>query len=108
MQDDIPTTMPRNRRIVSCTFLDEIGLLTRIVQAGFPNSTPPTAEAILRFLTEPRNNHDHLKFKHHSRESAEAEINRMQRSHYYKDTGRLRPYYNSELGAWYVGNSKYT
>jgi hypothetical protein len=51
-----------------------------------------------------RNNHDLLKYKHDTRESAEAEIRRMQQSNNYKDSELLNSYYNSELGGWFVGN----
>lgn len=50
------------------------------------------------------NNHDNLKHKHPTKESAEREIHRM------KSVGkdgceRLNAYYNDGLDGWYVGNS---
>ena len=56
--------------------------------------------------SNPNNNHDQQKYKHATRESAEAEIQRMQRMGV-KGSERLKAYYNSELDGWYVGRSKY-
>mmetsp|Transcript_30611 Transcript_30611/g.65776 ORF Transcript_30611/g.65776 Transcript_30611/m.65776 type:complete len:208 (+) Transcript_30611:138-761(+) len=53
-----------------------------------------------------RRNHDHLKHRHVSRASAEAEVYRMrQNSHIYEGTERLNAYYNERLQAWFVGRS---
>jgi outer membrane protein assembly factor BamD (BamD/ComL family) len=54
------------------------------------------------------NNHDHLKHKHPSRESAESEIRRMRSSPDYDDdeSEMLNSYYNPKLGGWFVGKSK--
>jgi ribosomal protein L37E len=53
------------------------------------------------------NNHDHLKYKHASRASAEAEVRRMQSSRGYPGSERLRAYYNPEHTGYFVGNGKY-
>eukprot|EP00957_Ditylum_brightwellii_P085768 6524536-Ditylum_brightwellii.AAC.1 len=54
-----------------------------------------------------RNNHDHLKHRHSSREDAEREIRRMQGSGRYSDTETLRSYYNEDYDAWLVGNRRW-
>ena len=56
--------------------------------------------------SNPYINHDHMKHQHASRESAIAEVNRMQQ-HGYEGSGRLNVYYNRQLEGWYVGRSKY-
>jgi hypothetical protein len=48
------------------------------------------------------NNHDEEKYKHSSRESAEAEARRMQQG----ESRKVNAYYNHELRGWYVGRSK--
>ena len=57
-------------------------------------------------LSNLSNNHDHLKFRHTSEESAEREITRIRRCGRDVD-GSLVSYYNTELKAWFVGNSQY-
>jgi hypothetical protein len=52
------------------------------------------------------NNHDHLKRPHNDRDSAEAEIRRMQRIGAH-GSGRLNAYYNPDRGQWFVGKSSY-
>jgi hypothetical protein len=52
--------------------------------------------------SNPRNNHDDVKYKHSSRELAEAEARRMQAG----ESRRVNAYYNRELNGWYVGRSK--
>ena len=55
-----------------------------------------------------RNNHDHQKRRHPTKEYADhAVIRRMKQSGRYKNTDRLQSYYNHELKAWFVGNKKY-
>ena len=56
--------------------------------------------------SNPRNNHDHSKHQHPSRDAAEAEVRRMQRCGY-PGSERLNVYYNREYEAWFTGRSKY-
>ena len=56
--------------------------------------------------SNPYNNHDHDKQPHFSRESAELEVARMKRMQL-PGHERLNVYYNEELGAWFVGRSKF-
>ena len=52
--------------------------------------------------SNPNNNHDHLKFKHSTRASAEAEVGRMKEARY-DECGHLKVYYNRDLEGWFVG-----
>ena len=56
--------------------------------------------------SNPYNNHDHLKKRHLTRESAEQEKRRMQ-SLGLSGSERLNVYKNEELGGWFVGRSKW-
>lgn len=56
--------------------------------------------------SNPNNNHDHLKVKHSSRESARAEVKRMKRNGCH-GSNRLVEYYNKEQNGWYVGRERY-
>ena len=49
------------------------------------------------------NNHDHLKVKHSTQASAEAEVRRMTKSGRYEECERLNVYYNDEYEGWFVG-----
>lgn len=55
--------------------------------------------------SNPSNNHDHLKYKHSTRQEAVNEMQRMKQSAYYEETERLNVYYNRELNGWYIGRS---
>jgi hypothetical protein len=52
--------------------------------------------------SNPGSNHDHLKYKHSSRRSAELEVTRMKMAGY-DESERLNVYFNRELDGWYVG-----
>ena len=54
-----------------------------------------------------RNNHDHDKRRYATRSEAESVIRSMQADPFCGGSDRLRSYYNEDLGAWFVGNSKY-
>jgi hypothetical protein len=56
--------------------------------------------------SNPKNNHDHTKVKHESRQTAEREIQRMQRTGRH-DSERLNAYYNDDRNGWFVGRSKW-
>lgn len=51
--------------------------------------------------------HDHLKKKHPTEESALKEIIRMQKKEL-PECEKLNAYYNPKYKAWFVGKSKYT
>ena len=59
-------------------------------------------DEIRRYTAKNSNNHDHLKFKHGTRQGAQAEVDRMRRQGY-KDSERLNVYYNADLKGWFVG-----
>jgi hypothetical protein len=59
-------------------------------------------DEIRRYTAKNSNNHDHLKYKHGTRQGAQAEVDRM-RGLGYEDSERLNVYYNDELGGWFVG-----
>jgi hypothetical protein len=52
--------------------------------------------------SNPRNNHDHLKYKHTTLASAEREVRRMQNAGY-EGSHRLNAYCNEQLDGYFVG-----